>query len=354
MATGSQSLESLRGAVEVAEGDATTPTRLLYLPKGALTFARAKEPIAVELAWNQQDAVQDILAGMSDVPVSVTSAPTSAEDLGWFLCAFDGAFGPAGSLSDTTAYTRTGLPSQTDNTVSATGTRSIHLQYAPSDLLATYGMSFPGLVGESLTIDFARRASGADTGMRWSGTFRTASAGVPITAFTGTPSSRAQTWMLGNLTRTYLDTSTMGSTADTNIVSGSFNLSRPASFHDGFDSGIAGAHTSMHRAAGWDTTLTLLRKFSDMTEYNAYHGSAGVKTLRKFRLLSENGLAGAATVKNTVRLDFVGKHVALSEPEWNDGLYYATHTLRGMYDATLGASWKVITINSIAAAYTTA
>jgi len=352
MATGSQSLTSLRGAVEATEGAATTPTRLLYLPQGALTYSRTKEPIAIELGWAKFDAVQDILSGIEDVTVNVATSLVSTEDFGWWLSAFDGAFGAVGTLSDTTAYTRTGAPSQTDNTISATGQRSLHLQYAATDLVATYGISLPGLVGESLTFNFAKRASGTDTGCTWSGTFRTGYPAIPITAFTGSLSDRAQTWMIGNYGKTFVDTSTMGGTADPEITSGSFTLNRPAAFHDGLDA--TGNHTSMHRPNQWETGLTLLRKFSNLTEYNAYVGTASVKTLRKVRVLFEGALAGAATAKHTVRLDFVGKHVAISEPEWQDGLYYATHTLRGIYDTGIGASWRFMTTNAIAAAYTAA
>ena len=352
MATGSQSLTSLRGAVEATEGGATQPTRLLYLPQGALTFSRNKEPIRIEMAWNKQDALMDILSGIEDVTVNVGTSPVSSEDFGWWLSAYDGSLGAVGSLSDTTAYTRTGAPSQTDNTISATGTRSLHLQYGASDLLSTYGISLPGLVGESLTFNFAKRASGTDTGCTWSGTFRTASPAVPITAFTGSLSDRTQTWMIGNYGKTFVDTATMGSTADPEITSGTFTYNRPAAFHDGLDQ--TGNHTSMHRAMGWTTQLTFQRKFSNMTEYNAYIGTAAVKTLRKVRVLFEGPLAGAATAKHTVRLDFVGKHVSLSDPEWVDGLYYATHTLDGVYDATNVASWDFLTINATAAAYTAA
>jgi hypothetical protein len=352
MATGSQALTSLRGSIEATEGAATTPTRLLYLPQGALTFTRAKEPIAIELAWNKADRVQDILSGIEDVTVNVATSPVSTEDFGWWLSAFDAALGQAPSLSDTTAYTRTGAPSQTDNTVSATGTRSLYLQFGATDLLTTYGVGIPGLIGESLTFNFSKRASGTDTGCTWSGTFRTASAITPITAFTGSLSDRSQTWMIGNYGKTFVDTTTMGSTADANITSGTFTLSRPATFHDGMDQ--TGLHTSMHRAMGWDTDLTLVRKFSDLTEYNAYVGTASIKTLRKVRVIFEGALAGAATAKHTVRLEFVGKHVSISEPEWNDGLYYATHTLRGMFDSTNTASWDFLTINAVSAAYTAA
>jgi len=353
MPIGSQSLISLRGAVEATEGAATTPTRLLYLPQGALSFRRGKETIAIELAWNKQDAVIDILSGIEDVTVTVGTSPVSTEDFGWWLSAFDGAFGAVGILSDTTAYTRTGAPSQTDNTISATGSRSLHLQYASTDPLGPYGVSLRALVVEPLTFHFSKRASGTDTGCIWAGTLWTSSAAVPITAFTGSLSDRTQTWMIGNYGKTFVDATTMGTGTDGDITSGTFTYNRPASFHDGLDGGAV-AHTSMHRAMGWTTDLTFQRKFSNLTEYNAYHGAASIKTLRKVRVLFEGPLAGAATAKHTVRLDFVGKHVEMSEPEWVDGIYYATHTLRGVFDATNTASWRFQTINAVAAAYTSA
>ncbi len=355
MATGSQTFESLRGAIESSEGAGTTPTRLLYVPQGGIELRQGKEPIRVELAWNKRDAVNDILSGIEDVSVAVTDVPISFQDLHWWLSMFDAnGLSAAPVNSDTTAYTRTGAPSQTDSTVSATGVKSAHLQYSASDFIGTRGWSVPGLVGEELSVTFNKRASGADTGCRFSATFRTASQATAITAFTGSLSDRTQTWALGNLLASSIDTTTIGSTADTNITTATFTLRVPAVFHDGMD-GTA-AHTTMHRPMPWETSLTYQRKFSNTTELDAYLGTTfGVKTLRKFYIQAVGPLAGASTVFNTVQFRFTGKYEEKDPaPVRVDGMWYENFTMRGVYDsATQVASWKFVTINNVATAATT-
>src|SRR3990167_9355464 len=167
MATGSMSLESLRGAIDATEGAATTPTRLLYIPQGAFAVMDKNEPIVIELAWNKQDSVSDILAGLNDVTVTVTNAPVSYEDAAFWWAGLCGALGETPATVDTSAYLRTGNPSQTDTTVSATGVRALHLQWAPSDFISTRGLSIPGLIMEDFSLTIKKRASGADPGCTW-------------------------------------------------------------------------------------------------------------------------------------------------------------------------------------------
>ena len=350
MATGSAALETMRGAIEAAEGDAATPTRFLYPgPNGSVQIIRAGETIYDSRTWNKFDAIADVYEGIRDVQVRVSNVPLSYQDAGFWMSTFDAALSGAPSLTDTSAYTRTGNVSQTANTVGATGQRSLHLQWSASDFASTAVWKVPGLVGEELSIQFNARASGNDTGCLATMLFRTASDATLGTSFDGSLSDRAQSMVIGTHLKSYLDTSTMGSTADTNVTAATFTLRRPAVFHDGMSG--TGRHTSMHRPDAWETMLTFTRKFSDLTEHDAVYA----KTLRKMRILAEGALVGASTALNTFRLDFVGKHEPMGEiPSRVNGLWYAEHTLRGVYDATLGASWEFYSINGVSAAYTSA
>jgi hypothetical protein len=355
MATGMIVTETLRGAIETTEGAATTPTRLLYIPKGGgITVRQAVETLRDERAWNKGDSLADVYPGMQDVVVRISNVRCSFEDAGWWWTAFAASGGVAGSVLDTTAYTRTWTPHQTDHTVGANGVRSLHLQFSTSDLISTVGWSIPGLVGEELELILKKRASGTDTGVTMNATFRTASAATQITAFTGSLSDRAQTMALGQQLKSYVDTSTIGTTADPSITEATFRLSRPAAFHDGMDN--TGVHTSMHRPQGWSASLTFLRKFSDKTEVDAYLGSSFTKTLRKVRIIAEGAVVGATTARNTIRLDFVGKHVEQGEfgGEYVDGIWYQRFGLEGVYDSALTASWQLYTINTVSTAYTSA
>ena len=356
MATGSQVLLSLRGALGASEGAATTPTRFLYpgVPENVdLGGIKALTAIEDRRAWNKADQLADILNGIEDNGVTISPFPASTEDLGFYLSTAVGVVSGAGqgagtpTTTDTSAYTRVFKPSQTAYAYGATGGYDLHLQVGPTDFIGTLGWSIPGLRLTDFTLDFHKRASGTDTGVLFGGTWQTNKTATDITAFTGSLSDRTQTFLTGNMFKAYVDTSTMGSTADTNVTSGAFTFARPPSWHDGADG--TGLHTEMLFPMPMASGLQMVRKFANTTEYAAFKA----KTLRKVRLICEGALVGAATALATIQLDFVGKLVT-HQATWVDGILYANLGYQGVYDSTLGASWAVTTINTVSAAYTTA
>jgi hypothetical protein len=356
VATGSQALLTARAALGATEGASTTPTRLMYLGTAEnidTTGLQQFETIEDRLAWAKADGLRNIYAGIENNTFSVSNVPLSFEDTGFLLCTVPGMVSGAGAgagtptTTDTSAYTRAFVPSQTVTTYGATGGYDMHLQIGTTDFISTVGWSIPGLKLTDFTMTFNKRATGTDTGCLFSGTWQTPKACTDITAFTGSLSDRTQTHPIGNTNKTYLDTSTSGTTADPEITTAVFHWARQPSFHDGMDD--TGLHTSMHFPGHVTTDLTITRKFSDKTELNAYVA----KTLRKFRLLNEGALIGATTALNTVRVDFIGK-ITGHQPTWVDGMLYATITYSGMYDSTLLSSWSAQTISTTSAAYTTA
>jgi hypothetical protein len=356
VATGSQALLTARAALGASEGAATTPTRLMYfgLPDNFDTTGLQQfQTIEDRLAWAKADGLRNIYAGIEDNTFSVSNVPVSFEDLGFLLSTVPGVVSGAGTgagtptTTDTSAYTRAFTPSQTVTAYGATGGYDMHLQVGMTDLIGTVGWSIPGLRMTDFTLTFNKRASGTDTGVLFSGTWQTPKACTDITAFTGSLSDRTQTHPIGNTNKTYMDTSTSGTTADPEVTTAVFHWSRTPAFHDGMDD--TGLHTSMHFPTFQMTELTLTRKFSDKTELNAYVA----KTLRKFRLLNEGALIGAATALNTVRLDFIGKPDS-HQHTYVDGMLYATVHYQGMYDSTLLSSWSAQTISTVSGAYTVA
>ena len=355
MATGLTALGTLRGAIEAAEGDSTVPTRLLYIPPDSLSITPTLENIEDRREWAKGfDSMANVYPGMEDWTISITGVPMSFEDAGWWWCAWAKSGSAAGAVIDTSGYERTWTPSQTSSVVGA-GVESLHLQYSSTDLIGTFGLSLPGLVGENLSLHFRKRASGTDTGLTMDMTFRTSKAAVPITAFTGGAlSDRTQTFALGQQLKAYVDTTAggLGGTGDTNITEFDLDINRPALFHDGMDG--TGVHTSMHRGNA-EITASFLRKFNDLIEYNAWKGATYAKTLRAIRVEATGAKVGAATALNTIRADFVGKAIDSGQfPERVDGMFYQRINLAGVYDATLGASAELYTLNSVSAAYDTA
>jgi len=353
MATGSRALESLRAGLEAVEGTPIIPTRILYPAIGGVNLSIKAETLKLDMAWAKNVATQDILAGVRTDSLTVTAVPLSYEDAHFWLSPFDAnGLSAAGVVTDTSAYTRTGAPSMTDNTVSATGIKSMTIQYAPTDLLSTAGWQLAGLEGDDLVLDFKKASSGSDTGVTLTAKYVTAQAATIINSFTGTLSDRTQTFAVGNNLKCYIDTTTMGLTPDLDVTTAQFHLNKQTKYHSSMDA--TNAWASIHRPSGWTTQMTYTKKFSSLTEYNAYIGTLGQRTLRKVRIIAEGALIGAATAKNTIRLDFVGKYTDMGDvPQYiAEEIWAANFTLDGMYDATLLSDHKIVTINTIATAAT--
>lgn len=355
MATGSLVLNTARAALGATVGAATTPTRLLYIPAEGIDLTGIQQFATIEdrPGWNKRDQLRALYNGIEDNTVVLTNVPASFEDFGYYLCSVPGmesdSTGEAANTpttTDTSAYTRNFLPDQTAvGEASAANGYDMHLQVGPTDLTSTVNWSIPGLRCTDLTVNFKKRASGTDTGVTFSGTWQTAKTATQITSLTGSLSDRAQTLPTGNVVKTYVDTTTLGSTADPNITEATFHVANQPAFHDGLDN--TATHTSMHFPNPQMSDLTLVRKFSDTTELAAYLA----RTVRKVRIIAEGAVVGAATAKNTIQLDFYGA-IASHSHTWVDGLLYASIVLSGVYDSTNTAAWKFTTINAVSTAYT--
>lgn len=358
MATGTQGLLTLRGALGASEGAATTPTRFLYpgVPGNVdLSGIQQFETIEDRVAWAKREPMRSVYAGMESNQVVLSSVPASFEDAGYYMASIvgmdSGSSGKAANTPttvDTSAYSRTFQSSQTSTTVGSGGGYDMHLQVGTADLISTVGWSIPGLRCVDYSISFTKRGTGTDTGVTFGGTWVTPKTATQITSFTGSLSDRTQTLAVGQNNYAYVDSAagSLGSTADTNIIRAMFQLTQNPAFHDGFD-GTA-LPTSMHFPEQWTSMLTITRKFSDTTELAAWLA----RTTRAVRVENVGALIGGVSAKNTIRVDFVGKPTSHVHTWEQNGILYANIGLQGIYDSTLGASWKLTTISTASSAYT--
>ena len=345
-------LEQLRGAIEVAEADGTTPTRIISTgPPGNVDPSGLIKPETIEdrRAAGTRTSLRATYSGIENNTLSLSNVPVSYQEIGWWLASIAPTGGTAPATVDTSAYERTFTPVEgaTVNTY-GTGYYSYNLEYSSADFASTLTYKLPAMRPSNFSLRFDKRASGTDTGammdielMMSQGTATQGS------AFAGSLSVTTPTLVIGNQVAAYVDSTygSIGGTADDQITNATFNLVNPLTLHDGFD-GVNG-HTSGHLAQQWTPTLTISRRFSDKTELTAYVN----KTQRAIRLQATGGVVGASTATNILRLDFVGSptdHRAQAQ----DGLWYAEIDYEGIYDATLGTSWEVYLRNATAAAYT--
>lgn len=350
MATGSTNLEVLYGAIEVSEGTATTPTRKLYVgPGGGIDISGIQKYATIEdrRAWGKRTSLAAVYSGTEDSVLRITGAPVAYESIGWWLTALAPSGGVVPGTVDSSAYSRTFTPVET-TTVNTYGTGfyTLNLEFSATDFASTKVWKMPAMRIINFTINFSKRASGGDTGLTFDAELQmTKGTATAATAFSTALADYTQTLAIGNQLAAYVDTTTIGSTADTNVSAARFSLTNPVSFHDGMD-GTQG-HTSAHHSLQWTPMLTLTRKFSDLTELNAYVA----KTTRKVRIFSTGGIVGATTATNQFYLDFYGKpmdHRVVAA----DGMWYAEIDLEGIYDTTATTSWVAFLRNNVAAAYT--
>jgi hypothetical protein len=351
MATGSVALEKLQGRIEISEGPAaSTATRVLYVgPAGGIDPSGIQKRTIVEdrRAWGKRTGLAAVYSGIEDNTLSISGIPISYEQVGWWLTMLAPTGGALPGTVDTSAYTRTFTPVEgTAVNTYGTGYMSAFLEYSQLDFASTLVRKMPAMRITNLTFNFSKRASGTDTGATMDlELMMAAGTATNGTSFSTAVADSTNTLVIGNQIATYVDTTTIGSTADTNISQVRFSLANPVSFHDGFD-GTRG-HTSAHHSQLWTPTMTLTRKFSDLTELNTYLAGTG----RKVRTFATGGTVGAATATNQFYLDFYGSPMDHRQTEI-DGLVYAEIDLEGYYDSTATTSWTAYLRNGVAAAYT--
>ncbi len=355
MVDGLSALGSLRGAIEVSEAAGTTPTRLLYIPQGAMSIQPTSPSVEDRREWAKGfDTLSNLLpGGPEDWTVTITGVPCSFEDVGWWFCTFFASGSGAPAVVDTNARSRTYTPLQgATSLVVPTAMESLNLEYSTIDMIGTAGWQMDGLVGETLVLHWKKIASGSDTGLTMDITLRSKAKAAKITAFTGGAlSTRTQTFALGQNTIAYVDTAygNLGNTADGDITEADLTISRPATFHEGMVGG--NVHTSLHRGEA-SVELSYLRKFDGAAELEMYTSTTDTRAIRAVRLENLGATVGSVDAKNTIRADIIGKYDTVGQlPEFINGLWYQRYTMKGVYDSGQTSSVRLFTQNNIATQY---
>lgn len=351
MAVGSVAMEKLQGRIEISEGTAaSTATRVLYVgPAGGIDASGVQKRTLIEdrRAWGKRTGLAATYSGVEDSVLTITGIPASYQQVGWWLSLVAPTGGGLPGTVDTSAYTRTFTPVEgTAVNTYGTGYYTAFLEYAPIDHTGLLVRKLPAMRVTNLTFNFSKRASGTDSGVTMDlELMMTKGTATNGTTFGTALADATNTLILGNQLIATIDTSTIGTTTDSNVSIGRFSLANPVSFHDGMDG--QNGHTSAHHAQQWTPTLTITRLFSDLTELNTYIA----RTNRKVRIRSVGDIVGATTAVNEFYLDFYGSIMDHRQTEI-DGLWYAEIDLEGYYDTTATTSWTAFLRNTQSAAYT--
>lgn len=239
----------------------------------------------------------------------------------------------AGTITAGTAYSWSHTPVGTADTQ-----RSATLEFAYADLLATVGWRVPGLVVDELTVTWEK-----DSPVTWKAKMLTAGTATQITAFTGSLTDRSLVTAIGPSWTSYIDSATVGSTADTRVAKAEFTVKNNLRVRYGADGNRSGVE--LVKTGLRESQLKISRYFNDATEYNAYLA----KSTRLLRQQTVGALIGSGTALYTTRLDFAG--VPADHKTANDGgLIYAEITYDGIYSTAIGgtADFSLYVANGIA------
>lgn len=191
-------------------------------------------------------------------------------------------------------------------------------------------------MGNELTLGWDK--SPGTPGATFRSTLLSAEAATQISAFTGVGTYTAENGGLVKAVNTAvtIDATTIGTTADTDVLSAEWTLQTgPVNLYT-LNNTTAAQDTL--RPNPWDWEARIRRYYRNDNEVDAYVA----KTIRKMRVKTTGPVLGGSFY--SIQLDLYGKYTARSWAEV-DGLGIEEFTLKPIFDATLGADFQVILVN---------
>jgi len=320
-----KTLTSARTAIESARGTAVTCTRLLYA--GEMSW---EQEVGTVMPTELRNSYFKSFRGYQGHERNSFKFSGDAvfDDLAfWGSAAIKGGLSGSGGSAD---KTWTFTPSAATDDL-----KSFTLEAAYTDLLSSLGWRWPGVMVDEFTLSFEKSEP-----IKWSASCLTHKAAVQITAFTGSLSDRTLVTALGSATAVPVDTTTIGSTPDTNIVKAEFSLKNDFTELMTLDGTTAGQ--ALYRPKPRETQLKLTRYLANKTELDAYIA----KTARKVRITTTGPALGGTNYK--IQLDFYGIPTDHKYADV-DGLITEEITLDGVYDTGASTDFSLVVVNSLAA-----
>lgn len=226
------------------------------------------------------------------------------------------------------------LPSQTTDDL-----KTLLMQIGMTDSLSASqpGWSLPYLVGEEFKLVYSKEPE--SPGITFTSTMTSPSSATDITAFTGTAPEPTLQLASHIGTQVYIDTTTLGSTADNYVTNIDFTLTNNWRSLYSFNNTANAQDTFRPNAVDWNCVIT--RYWANDTEYEAWK----IKTPRKVRIRTLGPSLGGSTYKMDLEL-----YGVWAERSWSDadGLRMEQLTLRPRYDTTAATSKRLEIISSLA------
>ena len=319
-----KTLTSARTAIEGTKGSALTVTRNLY---------------AADMSWNQSVATimpqelrnsyfQNFRAypGLENAEFTFAGDVTYDDMAFWLSVAVKGVPVVTGGGAD---KTWTAVPAGATDDLKA-----FTLEAGWVDFIGTYGNRWAGVQCDEYAIKFEK-----DKALTYTAKCTTFKGAVAITAYSASPADRTNVTALGTTAKVYIDTSTIGSTQDTSVVSAEFTLKNQLVELNTLDA--TGTGQALYRPKPRDVGLKITRYLTSITELTAYIA----KTERKIRLTTTGPTLGGSNYGLT--LDFYG---IPTDHKWADvnGLIVEELTFDSIYDSTATTDFSIVAVNSLA------
>lgn len=322
-------LLSARGALESVRGTGLTPTRIVYFEDGS----HSQDVATIRPSEKRASYIEAFRSypGIERDGLQFSGALTFEQAVWWAnLHVKAVASGVAGGAD----YTWTFAPTLTsDDLKSAT----FQFGYADSIGATLPAWELNGCLGDELTIDWPK-----DDTVKFSSKLMSPKGASQVSAFTGALSDVVTIDALGTGTAVYIDTTTIGSTADPNILDASWTLTNGYTYLDTLNA--TNTATSILRPGPRSWRLNVTRYYANDTELDLYL----TKALRKVRIKTEGPIIPTTAVKNTITLDLYGVWESYEKTEV-DGLGVEKMTLAPLYNSTATNDMSLIIINALAA-----
>lgn len=319
---------SARAALEAARGTDLTPTRIIYGEE--FTHSQSVATIRPTEHRASYNPVYSAAAGPESNTLRIAGRMTY-DDLIWYGNLFVKAVSSGtGAGAD---KTWTFLPTANADDVK---TATVQLGDAVSIGATTPGVKLNYVFGQTLNLHWEKNDDGA---MTFAADFLAAKAATQITAFTGALADRTTIPVSCNNTVVYIDSSTIGSTADNNVIAVDWTLDlAPVPLYT-LDGTTAARDVYRPDFRRWTATIT--RQFANDTEWDKYVD----KTVRKVRVRTTGAALGGSNYK--VDLDLYG---AYTNREWSevDGIITEVLTLEQVYDTSATADFQLVVVNATA------
>lgn len=312
-----QTLLSARAVLESSRGAGGTPTRFIYFENGSHDQSVATiRPVERRNSYFESYRAYP---GLERNTFSFGGA-WSFQQAPWWLNLHVDAEG-TGNPGGTVAVQTWSFNGNAGGTADSLKSASLQFGYADSIGATLPVWQVDGVLGEELTLTWAK-----DDVVRFESQLMAAGTATQLSAFTGSLTDATLVNALGTNTSVYIDASTIGTTADANILDASWTLTNGFTYLDTLNG--TNAATRILRPAARTWRLQVTRYYANDTELDAYLA----KTLRKIRVRTTGPtIAGGSTYRQD--LDLYGVWDAYEKTE-ADGLGVERMTLVPQYDAT--------------------